>query len=380
MPWPEQIGLLLGMPDSTASQALRWGLRGLRASLQAALDDGPESAGSEELRTLLTELDCVLGGARPPSSPTLPLDTPGGTLPDDRSTDSPRLLPLARAIAADPRFRVELERAPIREGSDDEIWNDVQRLLLRAAPNVAEEWRRRCLKHAEEAGGHADEGQAVVLPSASDEVIYPGLSGAVRAVGLRSAAAAALDPRMTPPKDADLRALAGVVSSSLWFIEHDPNLCHCLQSVFRFGVSLLAGQQQERYMAELLRLWERTNVPPRQEPKERLKNLLDLDEAIHSLVYQPPAAPDSWWGRLQGQSRDVLYQARDRAVQAGGAVHLQLLGGSFAAINRLAPESLQVDFGEPGEVCVCLRVWARIDGEQSKGRVLYGDKGLGTGE
>jgi hypothetical protein len=74
---------------------------------------------------------------------------------------------------------------------------------------------------------------------------------------------------------------------------------------------------------------------------------------------------------LQNQSRDALFQARDRAVQAGCAVHLQLLGGSFAAINRLAPDSLQVDFGEPGEVSACLRAWARIDGEQSSGRVLY---------
>jgi hypothetical protein len=52
-------------------------------------------------------------------------------------------------------------------------------------------------------------------------------------------------------------------------------------------------------------------------------------------------------------------------------VHLQQLGGSFADINRLAPDSLQVDFGVPGEVCACLRVWARIDGEEFKGRVLY---------
>ncbi|HMF11067.1 MAG TPA: hypothetical protein VKE94_02145, partial [Gemmataceae bacterium] len=123
MPWPEQIGLLLGMPDSRASLALRWGLRGLRASLQAALDEGPDGAGGEELRALLADLDFVLGGARPPSSPTLPLDTPANSLPDDLPTDSPRLLPLAGAIDADPRFRAELERIPIRTGSDDEIWN-----------------------------------------------------------------------------------------------------------------------------------------------------------------------------------------------------------------------------------------------------------------
>src|SRR5262249_30837130 len=157
---------------------------------------------------------------------------------------------------------------PIRDSSDDEIWNDVQRLLLRAAPNVAEEWRRRCLKHAEEAGGHTHEGQMTILPLARDEVIYPGLGGDIRAARMRSMVTAPLDPRMTPPNNSDLRTLAGVVSSVLWFIEHDPSLCHCLQSVFRFGVSPLVGEQRELYVAELLRRWERTNVP-RQEPKER---------------------------------------------------------------------------------------------------------------
>jgi hypothetical protein len=74
---------------------------------------------------------------------------------------------------------------------------------------------------------------------------------------------------------------------------------------------------------------------------------------------------------LQAQARATLFQARDRAVQAGCHVHLQLLGGNFADVNRLAPGSLEVDYGVPGEVVVCLRVWARIDGEELKGRVLY---------
>jgi hypothetical protein len=370
MPWPKQIDLLLALPDSHASQALRWGLRGLQASLQAALEEDPDGAGCEELRGLLTELNSVLGRANSPSNLALPLDAPGSTLPDDPCTDLPRLLPLARAIAGDPRLQAELERSPIRDSSNDEIWHDIQRLLLRLAPSLADEWRRRSLKFAEHIGARADEVQTVVLPLARDEVIYPGLCGEVRAIGLRSVASATLDSRLTAPADADLRFLACVVSTCLWFSEHDSHLCHCLKSVFRFGLSPLTGEQLERYVAELLRLWERTNVP-RQGPKERMKNLLDLDEAIQSLVYQPLAVPDSWWGRLQRQAREALFSARDRAVQAGCAVHLQLLGGSFAAINQLAPDSLQVDFGVPGEVSTCLRLWARIDGEQLKGRVLY---------
>jgi hypothetical protein len=370
MPWPKQIDLLLSLSDSRASQALRWGLRGLQASLQAALEEGPDGAGCEELRGLLAELNSVLGRANSASDLALPLNAQSSTLPDDRATDTPRLLSLARAIGGDPRLKGELERSPIRDSSDDQIWNDVQRLLLRIDPGLADEWQRRSLKHAEQSGGRADETQAVVFPLARDEVIYPGLSGEVRAMGVRLAALAALDPRITAPADADLCFLAGVVSSCLWFIEHDPHLYHCLKNVFRFGLSPLTGEQRERYVAELVRLWERTNVPPLG-PKERLKSLLDLDEAIQSLVYQPLAVPDSWWGRLQRQARDMLFAARDRAVQAGCAVHLQLLGGNFAAINQLAPDSLQVDFGVPGEVSACLRLWARIDGEQFKGRVLY---------
>jgi hypothetical protein len=74
---------------------------------------------------------------------------------------------------------------------------------------------------------------------------------------------------------------------------------------------------------------------------------------------------------LLGQARDMLLLARDRASGAGCHVHVQVLGGSFADINRLAPDSLEVDYGVPGEVAACLRVWARIDGEELKGRVLY---------
>jgi hypothetical protein len=394
MPWPPQIGLLLARSDSRVSQALRWGLRGLRASLQAALEDVADDPGCEELRGLLSELGSLLeptgktcGGAgvrgsggeeekemgRQDSSQLL-------FLPLSSSPPLPRLLPLARAIAADARFQEMLHQAPLREGSDDEIWNDVQRLLLRVAPELAQEWRQRCLAYAEKSGARPDDVRAAILPLGRDEEIYPGLTGAVQAVGLRSVASAPLDPRVPEPSDPDMRFLAGGTSAYLWFIELDPHLHHALQSVFRFGVAPLAGDQQQRYRAELLRRWERLQSGARtaalgQGPKERLKEHLDLDEALHSLVYQPLADARSWWGCLQSQARDVLFHARDRAIRAGCNVHLQLLGGSFADVNRLAPESLQVDFGVPGEVAACLRVWARIDGEELKGRVLYRSPG-----
>src|SRR5262249_16297033 len=157
-----------------------------------------------------------------------------------------------------------------------------------------------------------------------DEAIYPGVTGEIRAAGLRAAPMAALDPRLVAPADDNLRVLAGITSTCLWFVDHDPHLYHCLKSVFRFGMVPLAGEQRERYRAELLRLWERARTAS-QPLKEHLKALLDLDEALHSLVYQPSAAADSWWARLQDQARQALFRARDRAIQAGAAVHFQLL-------------------------------------------------------
>jgi hypothetical protein len=369
MPWPEPLASLLARPDSRAAQALRWALHGLRASLQAALREVDADAGGQDLRAVLSELDPLLDRGRDEAVPMLPASGPAERLPD-AGGEGPRLLLLARAVAEDARFQAELRRQSVRTDGDDEIWNDVQRLLLRVPPGTAEAWRRRCLDFAVEAGGRPDESVAAVLPLPKDEATYPGLTGAVQATGLRSSSAARLDPRLAAPGDGGPRALAGVVSACLWFIEHDPHLFHCLKSVFRFGLTPLAGEQRERYISELLRFWERVRAGGHG-TKEQIKARLDLDEAIHSLVYQPPAAPDSWWGWLQAQARATLFAARDQTARAGCPVHLQALGGSFAEINRLAPDSLQVDFGSPGDVCACLRVWARVDGEELKGRVLY---------
>jgi hypothetical protein len=374
MAWPEQMAPLLGRPDWRAGQALRWGLRGLRASLQGALEEVAQDPGSDQLRGLLTELDRLL---TPGEGTELPAAAAEGLPPP--ATNQPRLVPLARAIAADRRFQAELRRPPIHEFSDEVIWNEVQRLLLRLPPHLAEEGRLLCRQHAEQVGGQLDGSAAVALPAPRDEAIYPGLAGDVCAPGLCSSPVAPLDARLAPPTDESLLPLAGTVSTWVWFAEHDPHLHHALKSVFRFGMPPLTGEQRERYVAELLRLWERARATAaalqadssRPRLKEHIRALLDLDEALQSLVYSPLAAPESWWGRRREQARQALFVARDRAVQAGCVVHLQLLGGTFADINRLAPDSLQVDFGVPGEVAACLRVWARIDGEEFKGRVLY---------
>ncbi len=369
MPWPEPLGLLLAKPDSRAGQMLRWSLRGLRASLQAARDEVPDDPGRAELDGLLAELGALVESAGSLPGPSLPVEAPAEpvSLPAAEAT-GPRLLPLAEAAAADARFGEMLRGSPIRKGSDEDIWHDVQRLLLRAPPDLAEDWKKRSLDLAARLGAREDESRVEALPLGCEEVLYPGLAGTIEVSGLR--ADMALDSRVEAPADADLRFLAGLTSAWLWFARHDPHLHHCLQSVFRFGVRPLAGEQRSRYEAELLRRWNRVRVGGAGE-KDRLKGLLELDEALHSLVHQPPADQASWWGLLLGQARDTLFRARDRAAGAGCHAHFQVLGGGFADVNRLAPDSLQVDDGIPGEVTACLRVWARLDGEELKGRVLF---------
>jgi hypothetical protein len=372
MPWPESLRPLLSRPDSRAAQALRWGLCGLRASLQAALDEDPDDPGGEQLRALLADLDPLLS-AESATAPVVLSAGPEGP----PAAAGPRLLPLARAVVEDGRFQAELRRSPLREDDDGAIWNDVQRLLLRVPAYLAAEWRPRSLRLAEQAGARADESATVALPLANNEVVFPGLSGEVCVTGLRSAAPTDPDPRLGPVPAGDVGLLGGVTAACLWLVDTDPGLFHCLRGVFRFGIAPLAGEQRDRYRAELLRLWERAraagegNAPERQRRKEALKAALDLDEAFHSLLHQPPAAADSCWGKLLARARQALFGLRERAVAAGCPAHLQLLGGDFAEINRLAPDSLEVDFGVPGEVSACLRVWARIDGEELRGRVLY---------
>jgi hypothetical protein len=365
MPWPACLQTLLARPNSPAACALRWGLFGLRASLRAAVEEFPNDPAGEELRGVLGEIDGLLSGAGSGEAPTELLPGAGS------GASALRLSPLARSVAADARLAEALQRSPLREGSEEEIWSDIQRLLLRVPQNVCVEWRRRCLEFAGKIGAQPIEASSLLLSLGWDELIYPGLSAAIEVPELRSLAASLPDPRVGSAPDEELAPLAATVAACVYFAENDPALHHCLAGVFRFGLAALLGEQRDRYVAELLRRWQRVRTAPRSGWKERLKDRLDLDEALHSLVHQPPADPGSWWGRLVGAARDTLFQQRDQAAAAGCQVHLQLLSGNFADVNRLAPDSLEVDFGVPGEVAVCLRVWARIDGDELKGRVLY---------
>src|SRR5262249_36659753 len=156
----------------------------------AALDEAPDDPGSTQLHELLAELESLLARGYKSSAMVLPSDGQDETPPAESLCSGPRLLALPRPVTSDPRLGPVNKPIPAPTGNDDEIWGDVQRLLLRLPPGVADEWRRRSLQHAEQAGARADTSPVTVLPLPWDEVVYPGLTGAVQAAGLRSSPSA----------------------------------------------------------------------------------------------------------------------------------------------------------------------------------------------
>jgi hypothetical protein len=201
------------------------------------------------------------------------------------------------------------------------------------------------------------------------------LTGTVGALGLCLSASVPNDPRIAKGSlDGDLSFLAGVVSVCLKFIELEPSLHHAFKRVYRFGVkSLNSPEEQSKYMAALtdcFRRYRETEANP--DPVLALRHRLDLDEAINSLVFLPPAERDSWWGKLQLESRRTLKHVAERARNPNCNVRLLQLSGLYADVCNLSKDDLELDSGGiPGEVVTCLRVYARIGQEELPGRVLF---------
>jgi hypothetical protein len=292
-----------------------------------------------------------------------------------------RLSATVREMTSDPAVRAAAGGEPVVETSADEIWGAAQRRLMRVSPELADRWHSRLLQELQASGVTPNTSRSDTVRSSEDRLVYPGLEGELSAFGLRFSTAAPLDPRIVcPGAGPDIELMARLVSMALWFCDHDSELHHCLQTVYRFGIVPVAGEQRDRYTEVLLSRWHRVAKRAAQEGsstdvllhKQSLIEWIELDEALQSLVYLPPVAASTWWGRLQGESRLALSRARDRAIAQGCQARLQRLAGPFPAISHLTgPDNLEVAHGTPGEVVACLRVFARIDGEELRGRVLY---------
>ncbi len=129
----------------------------------------------------------------------------------------------------------------------------------------------------------------------------------------------------------DLKLLACLVSICISFIDREPDLHHALETVYKFDTMSLHSnlEQRNNYIEALKERFQRTlKAEESGDSLTVLKAWINIDEAIHSLVFVPPADSDSWWGELQKQSRRILIgKVAKKAKEEGHDVRIQELSG-----------------------------------------------------
>lgn len=363
-----QLRQLLEIENSELGKLLKFSLYGLEATLNKARTEFPLDPGTEICDKILQEISSLLQ----PSPDPIPEDpliliSPPGEL---------KLIHLRSAFAADAELSVYLGNSSLQSQTDAELWPEIHRKLLRVPENLATTWRQRALDFAQEIGAAADNVHLHQLPFSRNEIIYPGLNGTVKAPGLCLSEKALLKTGINPIDEyGNLYSLAGFVHLFQRFIEIEPDLHHALKSVFSFDIMPLQSQPEQRtqYINTLSDRWHR--IQQAESNSDELLSLrawIDIDEAIHSLVFIPPVERYSWWGNLQQESRRILKKIAQTAINLGYDVRIRQLSGLYADVCPFSKDDLQLNCGGvPGEVLTCLRVYARINQEETPGRVIF---------
>ncbi len=364
-----QISQLLAIENSELAKLLKFSLYGLEATLNKARTEFPLDPGTEKCNELLQEISNLLQPQPkiiPPEN-TLLLISPPGEL---------KLTHLREAFTADAELKIYLGNSSLQSQTDADLWYEIHRKLLRVPENLAVAWRQKALEFAHEIGALADNLYLHQLPFSRNEIIYPGLKGTVQAPGLCLSEKALLNTGINPVEEyGNLYSLAGFVHLFLRFIDIEPDLHHALKSVFSFDIMPLQSQPEQRtqYRNTLSDRWHR--IQQAESNSDELLSLrawIDMDEAIHSLVFIPPVERYSWWGNLQQESRRILKKMAQKAINLGYDVKIRQLSGLYADVCNFSKDDLQLNCGGvPGEVLTCLRVYARINQEEIPGRVIF---------
>jgi hypothetical protein len=374
----QHLSKLLEIDNSNLALVLRWGLHGLQTQLQHALKAASEDPGSSACQELLKELDILLEQTSSVSRQDTIVSVEENSSWEDVfepvTNGELKLKHIREAMLADRELSNYIGEYQFYSTNDDDLWNEMQRLLLRVPDKLANSWRSHSLAQAHQLGATEGE-QTLCLPFTRNECLYPSLTGKIKATGLSLSNRADFDQRlMMKTRGGDLDLLAGVVSVCLRFVEIDPCLNHALKSVERFGVrSVNLEPEKSKFTTALLERFRRVQATAENaDPVTALRARLDLDEAIHSLVYLPTSDRYSWWGKLQLEARRTLDPAIERARKAGYQVQIRPLWGTYADIFNWSKDDLQLDIGGVrGEVSACLRVYAKINDEVLPGRVLF---------
>ncbi|KAF3888470.1 MULTISPECIES: hypothetical protein [Nostocales] len=376
----QHLSKLLEIENSNLAWVLRLGLHGLRTQLQEALKMVQTDPGNMACEELLRELDVLLQSVNTPQSThekTIASEQDDASWEDvlEPVAGELKLRQICEALLVDRELSNYIGQYEFYSTSDADLWNEIQRLLLRVPEKLAHTWREYLVKALAQVGAVEDKELYLSLPFTRHECIYPGLGGKVKASGLWFSDRVDFDSRlMVERSGGELDFLAGVVSICLQFIESDPLVHHALKSVDRFGIrSLSLESEKSKYVTALIDRFRRVQATAdNSDSAVALRARLDLDEAIHSLVYLPCSDRFSWWGKLQQETRRTLDLVVAKARQAGHQVQIRPLWGIYADVFNWSKDDLQLDIGGvPGEVSACLRVYAKIDDELLPGRVLF---------
>ncbi|MBE9208944.1 hypothetical protein IQ244_20860 [Nostoc sp. LEGE 06077] len=360
----QHLRQLLETENSELARLLRCSLHGLESALNQAYTELPSDPGAETCAELLQEIQSLL-------QPVYKQETI-----ISQSLDELKLHHLRDAWNADPELSLYLGDAPLQSQTDADLWNEIHRKILRIPDDLAAFWQQRALDFAQEIGAIEDNSHLYQLPFIRDDIVYSGLRGSVNVKGLCLSQKALLNSKVIQHNDSeDLQLLAGFLSLYRNFIEIEPDLHHALKSIFSFDIISLHSkpEQQNQYIEALKDRFHR--IQKAEENSEDIaivRAWIDIDEAIHSLVFIPPVERYSWWGKLQQESRRTLKKVADKANKSGHNIRIRQLSGLYADICAFSKDDLQLNCGGiPGEVLTCLRVYARINQEESPGRVIF---------
>ncbi|MBW4431440.1 MAG: hypothetical protein KME28_06840 [Pelatocladus maniniholoensis HA4357-MV3] len=384
----QHLSKLLEIENSKLAWVLRLNLYGLRTQLQEALKEDTTDPGNSACQELVGELDQLLQPQKleiitPQTPPPSPTSSTSSTPPTWEDVLEPiqleipkeqKLKDIGDALLADQELLQYVGAYKFQSNNDLDLWNEIQRLLLRVPEKLADTWRECILAEVSQFGALEEKFAVQQIGFSRNQPVYPGLQGSVYATGLFLSDQVDFDPQLQVEKrGGKLDVLAGIVSVCLKFIEIDPCLRHALKSVDRFGVRPLnSDSESSKYMTALVERFQRVLTTTNADPAIALRARLDLDEAIHSLVYLPPCDRFSWWGKLQQEARRTLDGVVEKARNAGYQVQVRPLWGTYADIYTWSKDDLQLEIGGvPGEVSACLRVYAKINDEVIPGRVLF---------
>ncbi|MGX1660833.1 hypothetical protein [Streptomyces sp. NPDC055366] len=382
-------------PGSRLGTVARAQLAGLHTTLDELLRVWPDDPGAEQCRAALREVEKLLAsegeesreetpaftGARPVA---VPARGPAGP---DAAADA-ELLPLCGELVSSPETSEYLGplRAPTTADTSTR-WLWLHTTLLRLPAAYATKWRERAqLSAAFAAADPADERWIEWWAYDREQVLVPPLSrfGApgvrLNAAGVRpdwalDAAEAAWVP---PAVGAEDRAPLEVwVQLAGWVAELarlDGQLHHCLESLTHRGtLALHTPEHLGAYRHEVSQRLTRLARAPRDSPAE-LRAALAVDEALCSVIHLPPAAPGSWWAEVAETSQRAVLGLRRRVQGSGSDVEVKALAPSAYrdARQRTGGNDIPLDAGgRKGQVLAGLRLWARVEGRELPGRVVY---------